>query len=210
MENQLKIRAMQNVIEDLKSQLADARKPRELTDSEKSLRDSVNRIAAQLGGESESMVDENGDYCYDYFELDESTDLMRPCSHLVSDVVAIKNHGKGTLPEENESGYYTIGDESFDTVYLDIYGNLLTGGEEFDLRPESGFDYIKDALSIEYTVDSNGEYIGATVLVAFGGPDITIDTRHNVVRGAWWSDSFTASYRDEIGVDEACAEIFQC
>jgi len=210
MENQLKIRAMQNVIVDLKSQLADAKKPRELTDCEKSLRDSVNRIARHLSGESESMVDDNGDYCYDYFELDESTDSTLPCSHLVSDVVAIKNHGKGALPEQNESGSYTIGDESFDTVYLDIDGNLLTGGEEFDLNPESGFDYIKGALDIEYTVDSSGEYLGANVLVTFGGPDITIDTRHNVVRGAWWGDSFTASYRDEIGVDEACAEIFQC
>jgi hypothetical protein len=71
-------------------------------------------------------------------------------------------------------------------------------------------DYISDALDIEYTVSSGGEYLGARVLVAFGGPTIWINTRHNRVEGAWWGDSADFSYVDEMGLDDACREIFEC
>ena len=67
-----------------------------------------------------------------------------------------------------------------------------------------------DALDLEYTIGSDGTCLGGSVLVTFGGPNITIDTRHNVVRGAWWNHSFSASYSDNIGIDEACEELWNC
>jgi hypothetical protein len=39
-----------------------------------------------------------------------------------------------------------------------------------DGEDSSAFDYLTDALDIEYIVSSKGEYLGARVLVAFGGP----------------------------------------
>ena len=77
-------------------------------------------------------------------------------------------------------------------------------------QQQSGFDYIKDALDIEYVISGSGDYLGALILVSFGGPDIRIDTRNNQVKGAWWGDSASYGfYDDPMGVDDACAELWR-
>ena len=76
-------------------------------------------------------------------------------------------------------------------------------------EPQGAFDYLSDALDIEYTVDSKGEYLGARVLVAFGGPNIWINTRHKTVEGYWWSDRAEANYfEDKLGLDDALEELW--
>ena len=42
----------------------------------------------------------------------------------------------------------------------------------------TAFDYLQDALDIEYIVNGKGEYLGARVLVAFGGPNIWVNTSY--------------------------------
>ena len=74
----------------------------------------------------------------------------------------------------------------------------------------SAFDYLQDALDIEYIVSSKKEYLGARVLVAFGGPNIWINTRTKTVEGYWWSDSASASFQDNLGLDDALEELFSC
>lgn len=74
----------------------------------------------------------------------------------------------------------------------------------------SAFDYLQDALDIEYIVNSKGEYLGARILVAFGGPNIWIDTRRGRVDGYWWADSYSTSFKDNLGLDEALAELWAC
>ena len=75
----------------------------------------------------------------------------------------------------------------------------------------SGFDYLTDALDIQYIVNSNKEYLGARVLVAFGGPNIWIDTLNNRVEGAWWSDKATVYYNhDLMDIDDALRELWEC
>lgn len=74
----------------------------------------------------------------------------------------------------------------------------------------SAFDYLQDVLDIEYIVNSKGEYLGARVLVAFGGPNIWVNTRTGTVEGAWWGDTATASFKDNIGLDEALEELWNC
>lgn len=88
-----------------------------------------------------------------------------------------------------------------------IANNLSNGfeGEEF-----SALDYLQDALDIEYIVNSKGEYLGARVLVAFGGPNIWVDTRRGVVDGAWWGDKASAPFTDSIGLDDALSELWAC
>lgn len=78
-------------------------------------------------------------------------------------------------------------------------------GEEF-----GAFDYLQDALDIEYVVTSKGEYLGARVLVAFGGPNIWVDTRKGIVEGHWWGDSYTTTFEDNIGLDDALQELWAC
>jgi len=85
--------------------------------------------------------------------------------------------------------------------------------KEHDAEPTaiiSGWDYLEDALDIEYRVGSDMSYKGAEVLVTFGGPNIWIDTKHKCVRGAWWGDSAVAHYTDDaMGIDDALEELYE-
>ena len=75
----------------------------------------------------------------------------------------------------------------------------------------SGFDYIADVLDVNWILDSHREFKGARLLVAFGGPNIWINTDTQTVEGHWWGESFTASYsRDEMDIEGACSEWFGC
>jgi hypothetical protein len=80
-----------------------------------------------------------------------------------------------------------------------------------DDQPFSAFDYLQDVLDIEYVVSSKKEYLGARVLVAFGGPNIWINTRTKQVEGYWWGDKCIMSYDDDaMGLDDALSELFNC
>ena len=75
----------------------------------------------------------------------------------------------------------------------------------------SGFDYISDVLDVNWVLDSNREFKGARLLVAFGGPNIWINTDTQTVGGHWWGESFTSSYNhDEMDIEGACDEWFGC
>lgn len=80
-----------------------------------------------------------------------------------------------------------------------------------DDEPFNAFDYLSDALDIEYVVSNKKEYLGARVLVAFGGPNIWINTRTKQVEGYWWGDKCVLSYdNDEMDLDGALSELFNC
>ena len=75
----------------------------------------------------------------------------------------------------------------------------------------SALDYLQDALDIEYVVSSKKEYLGARILVAFGGPNIWINTRTKQVEGYWWGDKCIMSYDDDaMGLDGTLSELFNC
>lgn len=85
--------------------------------------------------------------------------------------------------------------------YLDDSAGFMT----------SGFDYLSDVLDIEYICNSNREYLGARVLVAFGGPNIWINTRTQQVEGYCWGESCIMSYsNDAMDIDSALNEYFNC
>lgn len=84
-------------------------------------------------------------------------------------------------------------------------------GRDIDNEGEfSAFDYLQDALDIEYIVSSKREFLGARVLVAFGGPNIWINTRTNTVEGHWWGDNATATFDDSIGLQDALEMLYTC
>jgi len=80
----------------------------------------------------------------------------------------------------------------------------------YDGEEMSAFDYLQDALDIEYIVNGKGEYLGARILVAFGGPNIWVNTRTGTVEGAWWADRAEASFKDNIGLDDALSDLWAC
>ena len=74
----------------------------------------------------------------------------------------------------------------------------------------SAFDWLENALDIEYIVDNQKEYRGARVLVSFGGPNIWVDTRRGIVEGSWWNETASARFVDNIGLNEALSEFWEC
>jgi hypothetical protein len=95
-----------------------------------------------------------------------------------------------------------------------IARRLTEGFDSADLNDDgeelSAFDYLQDALDIEYIVNSKREYLGARVLVAFGGPNIWVNTRTKVVEGYWWGEYAKASFDDGIGLDDALETLWNC
>ena len=84
-------------------------------------------------------------------------------------------------------------------------------GRDIDSEGEySAYDYLEGVYDIQYIVTGKGEYLGARVLVAFGGPNIWVNTQTNTVEGAWWGDTAIASFTDNLGLDEALAELWAC
>ena len=78
-------------------------------------------------------------------------------------------------------------------------------GEEF-----TAWDYLRDALDINWILNNDRTYKGARVLVAFGGPNIWIDTVNEQVEGYWWGDKCLVSYNDAIDLDSTLEELFNC
>jgi RNA polymerase subunit RPABC4/transcription elongation factor Spt4 len=74
----------------------------------------------------------------------------------------------------------------------------------------TGWEYIADALDIEYTVASDKRtMLGASITMALGGPDIRIDTRRGVVEGFWGSDTAQAFFtKDPMGVAMAASDLY--
>lgn len=75
----------------------------------------------------------------------------------------------------------------------------------------SAYGYLQDALDIEYIVSSNKEYLGARVLITYGGPNIWINTRTQQVEGYWWgSQSIWGYSNDAMGLDDALNDLYNC
>jgi len=75
----------------------------------------------------------------------------------------------------------------------------------------SGFDYLQDALDIEYITTSDKQYKGARVLISFGGPDIWINTQTEEIEGYWWGLNDKVPYFDDaMGINESLEELFNC
>ncbi|WNL50829.1 hypothetical protein RPALISO_242 [Ruegeria phage RpAliso] len=62
--------------------------------------------------------------------------------------------------------------------------------------------------STEYAVSGDLSFLGAEIMVQGGGPSVYIDTRRDVVIGAWWGDRFEWSFTDNIGLNDYCEENF--
>jgi len=71
-------------------------------------------------------------------------------------------------------------------------------------------DWLNDALDIQYIVNQKKEYLGARILVTFGGPNIWVDTQYNKVEGYWGTDTEVWSYEDNLGIDAICQDLFEC
>ena len=98
-------------------------------------------------------------------------------------------------------------DEDGFTVYKTSCGCTL------DYEPDqmSVYDFISDALDIEVSCSLDREYRSARVMVAYGGPNIYIDTARKAVELYWWTDraEYPISSSAADALDEAIAEYWE-
>ena len=106
--------------------------------------------------------------------------------------------------------------ENIRTELEELYDNDWTE-EERDQRQEDGepcdlYDYFNDVLDVEYTISSQGDFLGASIWVTIGGPSIWIDTRENEIKGRWGSDAVNIWLPSEISneIDNIFEEQYNC
>lgn len=72
-------------------------------------------------------------------------------------------------------------------------------------------DYLEDVLDINYVINADKSYKGVRLLVAFGGPNIWIDTVNQEVQAYWGGDNLVMSYHtDRLEIDDYFEELFNC
>lgn len=73
----------------------------------------------------------------------------------------------------------------------------------------TAYDWLSDCLEITYHCTAARDYLGARVLVSYGGPNIWVDTRFCTIEGYWGGTRVEWHYRDHMGLDDACAELWE-
>lgn len=135
-----------------------------------------------------------------------------------------------TLEERNEEHRqyllqiaHTIRDIAEGTLYK-LDGEYVTDGEmeslieageheEDDFEQVSIYDYLPDVLDATYyTTGRGGEYKGVRLLLAWGGPNIYLDTYFRTLELYWWNENATVDLLpDEVAeVDAMWSELYNC
>ena len=70
--------------------------------------------------------------------------------------------------------------------------------------------WMEDVLDIQYIINQDKTYRGARILVAFGGPNIWVNTQSEQVEGYWWGDNAFTGFKDNIGLDDYLEELYSC
>jgi len=91
---------------------------------------------------------------------------------------------------------------------------ITTGKHDFELDEDEdlpGYLSSNQIMDIKYVLDDNLDYVGSQLLVAFGGPNIWINTQHQQVEGYWWGDKVIKDYyEDSIYLDDHIKELYEC
>lgn len=84
--------------------------------------------------------------------------------------------------------------------------------EDTEILAATMSDYFEDDLGHDYVVDSDKEYKHVIVCVAYGGPNIYIDTSTGNVELYWWGSTAKAPMSEAAirAVDELFEELYDC
>ena len=98
-----------------------------------------------------------------------------------------------------------------------IQDGMLSEGERDEYDADygdsmmDGFEWLEDALDIEYIINADGSFKSARVLVAFGGPTIWVDFSRGRVELWWWGEYAVAGFdEDPMGIEEALQTLWEC
>ena len=70
--------------------------------------------------------------------------------------------------------------------------------------------WMEDVYDIRYIVDREKRYLGAELMVAGGGPTIWVNLDTKYVEGYWGGHRVQWAFRDNLGLDEYCEEMYGC
>ena len=96
-----------------------------------------------------------------------------------------------------------------------IAKEIQTGTYDFDVESSEyeepcAEDYLSGILDYRFTIDLNKQYLGSRILVAFGGPNIWINTLANCIEGYWGSDEVKRYYfMDNLGICDYMQELYE-
>ena len=111
--------------------------------------------------------------------------------------------------EKNQAHVYQIAKQIEDGILRE--GDRDEYDADYGDSMMSGFEWLEDALDIEYIISSDGSFKSARVLVAFGGPTIWVDFSRGRVELWWWGEYACAEfYEDPMGIEEALQELWEC
>ena len=82
--------------------------------------------------------------------------------------------------------------------------------ETGEKREETASDWMDGVYDIRYIVDREKRYLGAELLVAGGGPTIWVNLESMYVEGYWGGDKVQEPFRDNLGLDNYCEELYGC
>lgn len=160
------------------------------------------------------------------------TNTQRKMSRVESHVRSIVNdieQGITITKDDIENGYYDYdyseGDiltaldyrkDVLEVTYLVHKNDLPNRDDDINYIPFAKWsdNYMKLELK-QYNelLKTNPDHIceGFAILVAFGGPNIWINTKDRQVEGYWWGDNFTLSYNnDEMGIHDCEIDLIGC
>lgn len=78
---------------------------------------------------------------------------------------------------------------------------------------QSLYDYVTDAFQVEYTKTLSGSFVGCSVCIALGGPNVYIDTSHNRLEGYWGGQVeylFFEDYQITEMIESIVEELAEC
>lgn len=96
-----------------------------------------------------------------------------------------------------------------------IARQIQTGKYDFDIESSEyeepcAEDYLSNVLDYRLTIDSSKQYLGAHILVAFGGPNIWINTMDKCVEGYWGGDEVKRYYtEDNLGICDYMGKLYE-
>lgn len=92
---------------------------------------------------------------------------------------------------------------------LDAYVKDIDAiGDGSSTEYENFYDYVSDALDIEYRIDARGGYRGALLALTVGGPTVTLDTATGELRAVWGFDD-TSVWIDNDEINAVCEEFYE-
>jgi len=68
--------------------------------------------------------------------------------------------------------------ETLANIHQELKDRMKNGDESFR-------EYFDDILDVKYIVDYDKKYLGAIILLTFGGPNIYLDTYHGELQLYW-------------------------